>query len=253
MYINIMSAFPPPNDNLGIFNVNNYQYRDENALTYDTAKNYFLEFPTAQGTETFVNTNVGNRLSINGDIQFSDGTIQTTAATGGFNPTFYAYLTNNTSPFPIIYLNFDGSLWNIDDFITLRVNIQVVLDGPAYNSYTGLIDIYPYRVPTQSTPYKALLNNEINGDALFNYTNPTYAPDGRYYYCHGFDLQGFTDIPYFISTSRTKIGIAVPNSVAPLDATIGINVDIVNKGANTTPITLTGLTSYSYYDENLFN
>ena len=53
-----MATYPPPTENLPIFDDTVFTTLTNDPLTYDTAKKYFLTFPSAQGTETLQTTNV---------------------------------------------------------------------------------------------------------------------------------------------------------------------------------------------------
>ena len=244
-----MSAYPPPKEDLPVFNASNFEYADEGALTYESAKNYFLTYPTAQGTEYFLDANVANRMLIGGEIEFGDGTIQTTAAgASGIIPTLYAYSFTSSIEAPLAYLNFDGSLWGINDFFTLEVSIQALYaTNQTCVSFIGYIDIYPNRVPSNSG-YVANVNNEINGNSDFIYTNPTYAPNGRYYYSHGFSLQGFNDKIYIYSTNQSQIAFYILNPFSPQSMRVGLNIKVCHKGVNASPITVSGLTSFLNYN-----
>lgn len=258
-----MSAYPPPTEDLAIFNVNNYKYASETALTYDTAAKYFLKFPTAQGTENFLNANVANELLVDGLIRFGDGTTQTTAHTGavGIIPTLYAYSSTTNGNAPILNLNFTGASWGINEFFTVEVNIQCQYENDTYASFDGLIDIYPYRVPTNPTiPIVPLgitgtvanINNEIYGDNSYIYVDATYAPDGRYYYSHGYTLQGLNEKIYLVSNSKSQIGFYINNSASPQILKMGLSLKIINLGANSSPITISGLTGFDVYNSANF-
>lgn len=56
-----MSAYLPPTDQVAIFDVNNFKGQDE-SLTYNKALQYFVRYPTAQGTVNLLETNVGGVL-----------------------------------------------------------------------------------------------------------------------------------------------------------------------------------------------
>lgn len=251
-----MSAYPPPDEVVAIFNTKNYRYNDDDVLTYNEAKKYFLTYPTAQGTEYFGDASIANRLSILGDIQFSDGSIQTIAYTGSsssYIPTFYAYTTTTSANAPIAYINFSGASWGIDDFITLKVNIQVLLNnvGQAYNAFNGYIDVYPNRVPTNAGTI-ANINNEINGVKTFDYTDITYAPNGRYYYSHDYSLQGLNNNIYLHSTSQSQIGFYILNPNSPNPTNVSINVDIINQSSKASALTVSGLSGFDYSDNSNF-
>lgn len=260
-----MSAYPPPTEDLAIFNVNNYKYSDTTALTYDTASKYFLKYPTAQGTESFLDVNIGNRLLVDGLIEFGDGTLQTTAYGGftGIIPTLYAYSTTSAANAPILNLNFTGASWNINSFFTMELNIQCRYDNNTYASFDGMIDIYPNRVPTNAvgtitvggdtyTGTIAKINNEINGNNSYIYTDPTYAPNGRYYYSHGFTLQGLDNKIFIISNNQSQLGFYINNSNSPQILSVGIALKIINKGSNSSPITISGLSGFDNYDSVTF-
>lgn len=60
-----MSAYPPPNEDLPIFNPVDFN-RPNIPLTINDAKDYFLEYPTAQGQETL------SSIIVNGASTFND-------------------------------------------------------------------------------------------------------------------------------------------------------------------------------------
>tara|TARA_R110002167_G_scaffold356291_2_gene570999 strand:- start:261 stop:1481 length:1221 start_codon:yes stop_codon:yes gene_type:complete len=60
-----MSAYPPPKENLPIYNPTDFEYENF-PLTIQDAKDYFLEYPTAQGAETLAS------IIVNGASTFND-------------------------------------------------------------------------------------------------------------------------------------------------------------------------------------
>ena len=60
-----MSAYPPPKENLPIYNPTDFEYENF-PLTIEDAKDYFLEYPTAQGNETL------STIIVNGTATFND-------------------------------------------------------------------------------------------------------------------------------------------------------------------------------------
>ena len=60
-----MSAYPPPKENLPIFNPIDFQFVNY-LLTINDAKDFFLEYPTAQGEETL------SSIIVNGASTFND-------------------------------------------------------------------------------------------------------------------------------------------------------------------------------------
>jgi microcystin-dependent protein len=96
-------SYLPPTSSSSTFDSSSFNRANE-ALTYQTALDNFLAYPTAQGTENLKTTNVGgvltltNDLIINGPtgasanyIQFTDGSKQSTA----FVEANYAQLNSN--------------------------------------------------------------------------------------------------------------------------------------------------------------
>ena len=84
-------SYLPPTSSSATFDSSSFNRANE-ALTYQTALDNFLAYPTAQGTENLKTTNVGGLLTLTNDliincptgasanyIQFTDGTKQSTA------------------------------------------------------------------------------------------------------------------------------------------------------------------------------
>ena len=72
-----MASYQPPTEQLPTFNSAVFDVNTE-ALTYDVATKKFLKFPTAQGTESLLNTNVNGSLQVTGAVGV--GTTQTFAS-----------------------------------------------------------------------------------------------------------------------------------------------------------------------------
>lgn len=60
-----MSAYPPPKENLPIYNPTDFEYENF-PLTINDARDFFLEYPTAQGAETLA------EIVVNGASTFND-------------------------------------------------------------------------------------------------------------------------------------------------------------------------------------
>tara|TARA_R110000787_G_scaffold272647_1_gene380144 strand:- start:393 stop:1550 length:1158 start_codon:yes stop_codon:yes gene_type:complete len=60
-----MSAYPPPKENLPIYNPRDFEYENF-PLTINDARDFFLEYPTAQGAETL------SSIVVNGSSTFND-------------------------------------------------------------------------------------------------------------------------------------------------------------------------------------
>jgi hypothetical protein len=109
-----MSAYPPPNENLPIFDSNNFHRNTEDPETIARLSQYFLQYPQSQGSETIngsliatgqitANTNIIMKAGSGGFIRFPDNTEQTTAGGGASNLS--AVLTGGNTATNSIALN----------------------------------------------------------------------------------------------------------------------------------------------------
>jgi len=115
-----MSAYPPPNENLSIFDSNNFHRNTADPETIATLSQYFLKYPQSQGSETIngsltatnqitANTNiVMNGTPGTNYIQFPDNSKQYVA--GGPTPTLSAVLTAGSTATNSIALNNTGQV-----------------------------------------------------------------------------------------------------------------------------------------------
>lgn len=92
-----------------------------------------------------------------------------------------------------IAFNFTGGSWGQNQYFTIRFQLEqtYILGGnavfPYFQSWGGLIDVYPNRiVTTNTTPAICLLNGTINGNNAYALTDPTYAPNGRFYWTRSY-------------------------------------------------------------------
>jgi|TARA_R110000787_G_scaffold207424_2_gene317460 hypothetical protein len=81
-----MSAYPPPKENLPIYNPTDFEYENF-PLTIQDAKDYFLEYPTAQGAETLASIVVNGASTFNDVATINDSLdiIQPTSALNALN------------------------------------------------------------------------------------------------------------------------------------------------------------------------
>lgn len=77
-----MASYPPPSSNAGIFDSSLFDTSTGDGLTFAEAELNFLKFPTAQGTENLLDTNITGDLDITGSISYNDNSVQTSAYTG---------------------------------------------------------------------------------------------------------------------------------------------------------------------------
>ena len=66
-----MSAYPPPKENVPIYNPKDFEFENI-ALTLADAKDYYLEYPTAQGKETLQETIINGALTCNDTATIND-------------------------------------------------------------------------------------------------------------------------------------------------------------------------------------
>ncbi len=78
-----MSAYPPPKENLPIYNPTDFEYENI-PLTLNDARDYYLEFPTAQGAETLQQTTINGQLTCN-DIATINDSLEVSQPTNTLN------------------------------------------------------------------------------------------------------------------------------------------------------------------------
>ncbi len=66
-----MASYPPPTENLPIFDDIVFQDLGDEPLTYNDAKKYFLTFPNAQGDENLQGVTVNGTATFNGAINLN--------------------------------------------------------------------------------------------------------------------------------------------------------------------------------------
>ena len=145
-----------------------------------------------------MNRAIGGTLSLENlsgyNNYYNQGFGAITKRSGHLGLPFYQALTTTVSAYPDpINLGWSNySSWNPNAFSTFKVSISVIHGTNLVNVYTldCYLNIYPYRlVEATQTPLDAQINNvesnAINGNSSFIYTDPTYAPNGRYFWSHG--------------------------------------------------------------------
>jgi len=167
---------------------------------------------------------------------------------------------------PLNFL-FTGANWAIAEFFTLKIyfrqewnEISTTANPIYYNSYTGLIDVYPYRCPTTGATTN-LLSGSINGNTTFNITGtPTYAPLGRFYW-----TENYTE-----SNTRAASGLDTANPIqittgtqqqftflfgspfsssnnSTSNSTTTIYIELINPGLTNQSVTISGGTSFTNF------
>ena len=167
---------------------------------------------------------------------------------------------------PLNFL-FTGANWAIAEFFTLKIyfrqewnEISTTALPIYYNSYTGLIDVYPYRCPTTGATTN-LLSGSINGNTTFNITgSPAYAPLGRFYWTENYSESNTraatgldTANPIQITTGNQSQFIFSFGSPFPStnnstsNSTTTIYIELINPGITNQAITISGGTSFTNF------
>lgn len=119
-----------------------------------------------------------------------------------------------------------------------------------YNAFSGVMDIYPARVPTVTAPQVCLMSGSINGNGNFAMTDATYAPNGRWYWVYMFQnpTQPYTSnvIPQNIYITSTSLSSITINLTRPLTGgacqyNISGNFEVLQKGQAGQTISTSGL------------
>ena len=174
-----MALYPAPNPKLPIYNPTAYHVDTGNKIGIDEqflAENY-LQFPLAQGTETFGDIVVGNDETISGNlildgtfqtnyIQFPDGSQQFSASVGDGS----AFLNGGVST--LLPQTFTGyNLFNKELQVSGQLDIidnNIILDGVDNTNYIQFPDgSKQYTADTGNSPYSVLYNQSNTYDSGF--------------------------------------------------------------------------------------
>jgi hypothetical protein len=91
-----MSAYPPPNENLPIFDSNNFHRNTEDPETIARLSQYFLQYPQSQGSETINGSLIVTGTLTTNDLTLTNATV-TNTLTSGDNILFSGPNTTLTS------------------------------------------------------------------------------------------------------------------------------------------------------------
>jgi len=169
-----MATYPPPTEQLPIFDDTVFSSPTDDALTYDSAKKYFLTFPNAQGTENLQTTNVSGLLTCNANakiagtpltnyLEFPDGTKQYSAATSpatllASNNTWVGTNAfNNVAPPTSTSLQpaFSDSSTKMPTTAWVQTAITNGTSAMTYNLNGGLGGYLPYQSANNTTSFLA--------------------------------------------------------------------------------------------------
>jgi hypothetical protein len=182
--------------------------------------------------------------------------------TGGYYPELPYYQASTTTvgayaePINLGWSNY--SSWNSNIFSTFKVSISVIHGTNFASIYTldCYVNIYPYRlVSSTQTPLNVQNNNvetnAINGNSSFSYTDPTYAPNGRYFWSHELRTTGSINGGYvqMVISSGGYWGFQIRNPVVGNSCMISISVEQTNKAIGGTMSLENIPFGYEYYTQ----
>lgn len=177
-------------------------------------------------------------------------------------PYLWCYGQKTTGAnFGNLSLNFNGASWTPNSFFTIRFVFQAEWSTPSvaldqyYYIYSGIMNIYPNRVPTQSGANLCLLNGSIAGNANYSMTDPTYAPNGRWYWVENYSNSQVINNSFFVTNPITITSVsqsALQFLVTAPFPTTGqyiqtCNIQILQQGPSGLTVTSSGVTNYSSY------
>lgn len=213
-----------------------------------------------------INKVIGGSLSLENLSQYSNYYSQGFGefASGAYSALPFYQASNTTAfayPEPIYIGWSDYSSWNPNAFSTFKVSITVIHGTNLVSTYSldCYLNIYPYRlVSAAQTPLNSQINNmesnAINGNTSFSYTNPTYAPNGRYFWAHGINSTGsmYEGYVQLVISKGGYWGFQIRNPVVGNLCIISMSVEQINKGIGGTLSLEIVPFGYEYYT-NGFN
>jgi hypothetical protein len=148
-----------------------------------------------------------------------------------------------------------------NDSFTIRFSIRydfnitsATAQSDLFYAAYGNLNVYPHRVSTNTLALPVYLNGNINGSSSYTYTDPTFAPRGRYIWTENFSnpeiLSGSNPQPnpvYITSVNQASLtlNIALPynTALAPTsNCSLAVYLELINTCTGTT-IT-TGTTTF---------
>jgi hypothetical protein len=231
-------------------------------------------------------TTISNATTINtlASTTQPNGTNNTSVATTAFVQSAISAIPTPSTIIPYLYgfcpnqslgasnfisINFtNGSTLNPNTYFTLRCQIQYTwtttggtggLNGvnPYFTNYQFLMDVYPNRVPNITAGNNnALPNGTINGNASYVMTDPTYAPNGRWYWIRNYSSSTASPTsptvinnPFYfltLSQSRVTFNLTPPDSNGLGFFTTEASIEIINKSSGTS-FTSGGINGFTTY------
>jgi len=220
--------------------------------------------PIVVNSATTTISNATTINSLNSTTQ-ANGTNNTTVATTAFvqnaisllpaetkyMPYFYGETANYATASPALsqfgFNISNAGSWGQNAYFTIRATMEHSFVQGAnqpftnFQSWSFLMDIYPSRLITITTPNIYLLNGTINGNPNYNYNDATYAPTNRAYWSRNYvnssalPPSGNTAIPIYITQTAPPSAQLIFNVLPPLTANpcvwrFSATCEIINTG-----------------------
>lgn len=223
-------------------------------ITINSANTTISNATTINNLSSSTQANNDNSTKV-ATTQYVGNMLATLPAEIKYMPYFYGETFNYANVLPALtQFGFDISNastgnWGQNAYFTARVNFeQSFIQGANapfkyFQSWSFLIDIYPSRLVTISTPNIYLLNGTINGNPNYDYNNITYAPTNRAYWTRNYinssalAPSGNTPIPIYITQTASPSAQLIFNVLPPLTANpcvwrFSATCEIINLGNN---------------------
>jgi hypothetical protein len=176
-------------------------------------------------------------------------------------PYFYGESNNlgaqSTTPIGTISLNFSGGSWGTTSYFQARFCFRqeyTLASVNYYQNWTGVLQVYPSRVPTVTSTTACNIDNTIDGTGTNFSLTSTSAPNGRWYWVENYSNTGsqytggnLTPNPFAITaTSLSSINFVIFTPLttgSSQGGRITMFMEIINKGINS-PITTSGVSTF---------
>jgi hypothetical protein len=151
---------------------------------------------------------------------------------GGYPTTINNYFLSASSYPPNVSVQFRVSV-----SIVYTATGSAITFGSCY-TYDAVVDVYPYRLGNFTGGLNVgatnMITNAINGNTSFSYTDPSYAPRGRFFWAHNIVSTGSLEtngaISFYSSANGANGAFAIqvrkPNAS---NANININVETISQ------------------------
>ncbi len=208
-----MAAYPPPTEDLPIFDDSVFTTADNASLTLATASQYFLRFPNAQGNENLQTTFTYGLATFNGGAEFYDAGGTTNIIQNGADLVFTPSVAGGGLKVNSISNN--GSDMNISaGGVNNNMNLTAGAGGGNINLTSGgYIDIVAADTITNICPNGAYFStttaNPLAGDGIINGSAKKVALTSD-------NSNGTFYIPFSKTTTANNNPLYIDNTTSPL-------------------------------------